>query len=451
MNMYSLLNSLLLVICLCCFTAVNADTPADCKFDDLVGVWKFSVGEGGHDNTLNCSDPGKSVKEVSIELLFPDVAIDLDYGHQGHWTMIYNQGFEVTINNKKYFAFSKYEKVSGKIQSVCNETLPGWVHNVDGKDWACYTGMKAAPPSVVSQKTRLYRNNPEFVEKINSVQSSWKAAAYPQHETYTLQEMVRRAGGTSSKSSRKRLASAKVKPEVAKIASQLPMEFDWRNMAGQNFVTPVRDQGGCGSCFAFASMAMLEARLKIATNNTINKVFSPQDVVDCSEYAQGCDGGFPYLIAGKYAQDFGVVEESCTPYLGKDSSCTKNSCKRYYASDYSYVGGFYGACNEALMRIALVKNGPLAVGFEVLDDFFQYKSGIYQHTGLQDKFNPFEETNHAVLVVGYGTDAASGLKYWTVKNSWGDGWGEDGYFKIIRGVDEVGIESMALDSFPIIP
>lgn len=126
-------------------------------------------------------------------------------------------------------------------------------------------------------------------------------------------------------------------------------------------------------------------------------------------------------------------------------------CKRYYATDYAYVGGYYGACNEELMRIQLVKNGPIAIGFEVLDDFMQYKGGIYHHTALVNRWNPFEETNHAVLLVGYGSDAATGEKYWIVKNSWGTSWGESGYFRIRRGTDEVAVESMAVESFPIYP
>ena len=99
--------------------------------------------------------------------------------------------------------------------------------------------------------------------------------------------------------------------------------------------------------------------------------------------------------------------------------------------------------------LALYKNGPMAVAFEVYNDFYTYKGGVYQHTSLVDRFNPFELTDHAVLLVGYGVDAATGLKYWTVENSWGEKWGENGYFRILRGVDECAIESVAVESFPI--
>lgn len=83
------------------------------------------------------------------------------------------------------------------------------------------------------------------------------------------------------------------------VFRQLPDEFDWRDVNGVNYVSPVRNQQSCGSCYAFGSMAMLEARTRILTNNSRQPVFSTQDVVSCSEYAQGCEGGFPYLIAGE--------------------------------------------------------------------------------------------------------------------------------------------------------
>ncbi|XP_045149119.1 dipeptidyl peptidase 1 [Echinops telfairi] len=295
---------------------------------------------------------------------------------------------------------------------------------------------------------KLYKYDHNFVKAINSIQKSWTATAYLEYETLTLRDMIRRGGGHS-----KRIPRTKPAPlttEMKQKILHLPPSWDWRNVHGNNFVSPVRNQASCGSCYSFASMGMLEARIRIQTNNSQTPVFSPQEVVSCSQYAQGCEGGFPYLIAGKYAQDFGVVEEGCFPYRATDSPCkVKADCFRYYSSDYYYVGGFYGGCNEALMKHELVSHGPMAVSFEVYDDFLHYRKGIYQHTGLRDPFNPFELTNHAVLLIGYGTDLASGMDYWLVKNSWGNSWGEDGYFRIRRGTDECGIESIAVAAMPI--
>ena len=92
--------------------------------------------------------------------------------------------------------------------------------------------------------------------------------------------------------------------------------------------------------------------------------------------------GFPYLIS-KYAEDFGLVDEQCFPYEGEDAPCHEQACPRHYGTGYHYVGGFYGACNEVLMRLELLKNGPITVAFEVYKDFLNYKGGIYHHTGEQ--------------------------------------------------------------------
>ena len=122
--------------------SVNADTPANCTYEEIRGTWLFSIGEGGHDNTINCSE-FKSVAELQVQLLFPDVAVDSE-GNVGFWTLIYNQGFEVQINGKAYFAFSAYEKRGRKVVSYCDMTLNGWSHDsaeYKPGNWACYSGM----------------------------------------------------------------------------------------------------------------------------------------------------------------------------------------------------------------------------------------------------------------------------------------------------------------------
>ncbi|XP_058961544.2 dipeptidyl peptidase 1-like [Pocillopora verrucosa] len=435
---------------------VDADTPANCTYEEISGSWLFSIGEGGHDNTIYCSS-FKPVSELHVTLLFPDVAVDSD-GNVGFWTLIYNQGFEVNINGVVYFAFSSYEKSGEKVISFCDKTLNGWSHAAKGYhagNWACYSGKKTS--GKVPPKTEYFKPqqnavnhefipNREFIDQINSAQSSWKAVVYEEYSGMTTAQLISRGGGLKRQNFPK---PSKVKEADLLKAQVLPEEFDWRNVDGKNYVSPIRNQGSCGSCYAFGTMAMFEARVRIMSNGSVTPVFSTQDIVSCSEYSQGCEGGFPYLIS-KYAKDFGLVDEECFPYEGKEVQCKEKRCSRQFGTGYHYIGGFYGGCNEVLMRIELVKNGPVAVSFEVYNDFRYYKGGIYHHTGLTDKFNPFEITNHVVAIVGYGADKETGEKFWIVKNSWGESWGESGFFRIRRGTDECSIESIAVSAQPIL-
>ncbi|ROT72508.1 cathepsin C [Penaeus vannamei] len=370
-----------------------ADTPANCTFDDVRGDWLLYETERTGHAGIDCDDMGP-------------------------------------IIHKK--------ETGDTVVSICDKTHTGWSRDITVRNWACYRAQKKEPMpqkthalQLMAQENSLYKYNKDFISSINSHQSSWVADVYPESAVAS-----RAHSGPVSFMTRLRDLS-------------LPKAWDWRNASGVNYVSPVRNQGNCGSCYAFASMGGLESRVRILTSNHQKPVFAPQDIVGCSKLSQGCDGGFPFLIAGRYAQDVGVVLENCYPYEGKDDTCVRTSCTKHYTAYYRYVGGYYGACNEEEMKLALIKGGPLIVGLEVYDDFLHYKSGIYHHTGLQDRFNPLELTNHAVLLVGYGEDEATGEKYWSVKNSWGEEWGEDGYFRIRRGVDECAIESMAVEAVPI--
>ena len=439
---------------------VFADTPANCSYDEIQGTWSFHIGDKGYDNTIDCSSFSAKT-ELTVQLLYPDVAVD-EYGNKGFWTLIYNQGFEVVVANHKFFAFSSYSMINKSAAvSHCDSTLNGWYHDLWDHNWACYYGIKVSDGEFSAGKVNRFPSldhleqkfvkNLDYVIQINNRTNLWQAAHYPELEEMNLRERLQRAGGVPKYGRFPFPSSSKAGREARLKASLLPDHFDWRDVDGKSYVSMVRNQGNsCGSCYAFSSVGMLEARFRLMTNNTMQTYFSPQDIVSCSKYSQGCEGGFPYLIAGKYAEDFGVVEEACNMYRAHDSTCQeKPNCLRYHSTNYYYVGGYYGACSEEAMQLELVQNGPMSVCFEVYGDFANYKSGIYHHTGLEDKFNPWQVTNHAVLLVGYGVEG--GTKYWIAKNSWGEYWGEKGYFRILRGVDESSIESMAVAVTPILP
>ncbi|GAB6031114.1 hypothetical protein CHUAL_007921 [Chamberlinius hualienensis] len=387
-----------------CVAVAFADTPANCSYPEIEGTWIIQETERSGSNQLNCTTlPGELVYTSRIQLLFPDVAVD-ESGHEGHWTLIYNQGFEITINQRKYYAFSYYEQVGSNVTSFCDRTFNGWSHDITVRNWACYTANKETPVAAkihtFDDRSHLrnipFKNDMKMIEKINSHQKSWTAGPYKKFETKTLHDMYMMAGGPKS-TIYNRPSPAPVTKDLSMRTASLPESFDWTDHNGQNFVTPVRDQENCGSCYAFSATAMVEARLKVLTNNSANFVFSPQDVVECSEYAQGCAGGFPYLIGGKYAMDFGFVEEPCNAYRGIDDIChTDETCIKHYTSAYEYIGGFYGACNEEVMKEAIFKGGPISCSFEVYSDFNYYTGGIYHHlfsseeSGRGTDFNPFE-------------------------------------------------------------
>ena len=185
----------------------------------------------------------------------------------------------------------------------------------------------------MSSQQQVYTQSQQDAEDINSRQSSWRAGVYPHLNLQHMKDILNMRGGQRSvlystprqKGSVQHRLLRRNKTE-RNIKTYLPLSWDWRDVQGINYVSDVRNQGGCGSCYAFSSMGMLEARVKILTNNTVSPVFSTQDIVSCSLLSQGCEGGFPYLVAGRYSKDYGVVAEDCNPYVGKDGACSTKNC-----------------------------------------------------------------------------------------------------------------------------
>jgi cathepsin C len=234
----------------------------------------------------------------------------------------------------------------------------------------------------------------------------------------------------------------------------LPESWDWRNVDGKNYVTKPRNQGSCGSCYSLAGAAAYESRIRIKSKLALQPDLSPQEVLSCSVYNQACEGGYPFLVS-KHGHIWGFAEESETPYVGSDAKCPgqsdTSSGKRWRLGKFGYVGGYYGACSELAMMGEIHDNGPIIVAFMAPSSLFYYTGGVF--TGEKPSWhvdqkvpglNVWEQTNHAVVAIGWGVDGSTGMKYWIIKNTWGAEWGEQGYFRIRRGTDECAIESMAV-------
>ena len=199
-----------------------------------------------------------------------------------------------------------------------------------------------------------------------------------------------------------------------------PPSLDWRNQGG-NFVTPVRNQGSCGSCWAFASTAALEsATLMARTLPGFDLNLAEQILISCGEVGS-CGGGW-IGSASQFFQSDGLPRETCYPYTATNGACS-TACsqwdiKAYRIADWNYVTQRSPTVDA--LKSALYTYGPLVTTMDVYRDFYSYQSGIYRVTSQE------YVGGHAVLLIGY--DDSGG--YFIVKNSWGTRWGESGFFKI---------------------
>ncbi|XP_039459031.1 procathepsin L-like [Oreochromis aureus] len=216
----------------------------------------------------------------------------------------------------------------------------------------------------------------------------------------------------------------------------LPDTVDWRD---KGYVTGVKDQKMCGSCWAFSTTGALEGQHFRKTGMLVS--LSEQQLVDCSQSfgTHGCHGGWMYFAFQYIKANGGIDTEQSYPYEAKDGSCRYNPASvGATCSGYAYVEKY----NEEALKEAVATVGPVSVAVNVQDSFRFYTSGVYDEPGCSSTI-----LNHAVLVVGYGTE--NGHDYWLVKNSWGRGWGEMGYIKMSRNkYNQCGIASVAL--YPLV-
>nr|6YCC_A Chain A, Ananain [Ananas comosus]6YCC_B Chain B, Ananain [Ananas comosus]6YCD_A Chain A, Ananain [Ananas comosus]6YCD_B Chain B, Ananain [Ananas comosus] len=212
----------------------------------------------------------------------------------------------------------------------------------------------------------------------------------------------------------------------------VPQSIDWRDSGA---VTSVKNQGRCGSCWAFASIATVESIYKIKRGNLVS--LSEQQVLDCA-VSYGCKGGwinkaYSFIISNK-----GVASAAIYPYKAAKGTCKTNGVPNSaYITRYTYVQ----RNNERNMMYA-VSNQPIAAALDASGNFQHYKRGVF--TGPCGT-----RLNHAIVIIGYGQDS-SGKKFWIVRNSWGAGWGEGGYIRLARDVSSsFGLCGIAMD--PLYP
>lgn len=331
--------------------------------------------------------------------------------------------------------------------------------------WTKFHGKSYQNFVEFEQKYETFIENSDRVKKLNEIYKGKTEFALNQFADMTPSEFKSKILISNMEHKRFVTSDQKVLKPLNNIKS-LPDKFDWRSL---NAVTPVKDQGQVGTCWAFSATENLEGLYALKTKNLIN--LSVEQIVDCdgkfirvNESNCGVYGGWPYL-AFEYVKFAGGIESEddygycsgsgkclpCSPpgynrtecgppvpFCRLSDSCQAKLDPSKFVADLKVKDWMRTSQNETDIAAQLMVNGPFSVALnaELLQFYF---GGIFDPF---DKICNRDALNHAVLLVGFGIDHSiifGQRPYWIVKNSWGRGWGEQGYFRILRGKNKCGI------------
>ncbi|KAH7831405.1 putative cathepsin B6 cysteine protease [Monocercomonoides exilis] len=259
-----------------------------------------------------------------------------------------------------------------------------------------------------------------LIEDINNnPKSTWKAKDYSP-DIITYKKMMSMLGEIFEMED----AEKYVEPE------NLPESFDAREQWPGKIYGSYR-QSACGSCWAFTTAETVSDRFAI--NGCPKGMLSVQDLVSCDSTDFGCEKGNATL-AYKWVIDHGITTEDCIPYVsgsGRIPQCPQKCVNGSFIKRYKAKKLQHFTVNQ--IQQELCTNGPVYARFMIYLDFMNYEKGIYQHASKTAC------GGHAVPLIGWGVE--NGIPYWILQNSWGDDWGENGFFRMLRGANECGVES----------
>jgi cathepsin B len=308
-------------------------------------------------------------------------------------------------------------------------------------------------------------NDESMILSINMEASTWEAGPNERFADMKLSTVQRMMGAF------KTTAEQKLPSRNITVNKTLPTNFDLRERWPQcESLKEIRDQSTCGSCWAFGAAEAMSDRLCIASAGKLQLRISTENLLSCcSSCGYGCNGGWP-MEAWGYWLNHGLPtgglygdNTSCQPYTfppcdhhvhGKYGPCSSeefptpkcsHQCVAGYPASFNqdlwYASEAYSVDNdEEAIKTEIFERGSVEAAFTVYEDFLNYKKGVYQRvTGS-------ELGGHAIKVIGWGIE--NGTAYWLCVNSWNEGWGDNGTFKILRGSDHLGIESEIVAGMP---
>ncbi|KAM7500712.1 hypothetical protein LguiA_025126 [Lonicera macranthoides] len=312
-----------------------------------------------------------------------------------------------------------------------SRTLPEKSMTDRHEEWMTRYGRVYKDNAEKERRFNIFKNNVEFIESFNSAGKHPYKLGINEFADQTNEEFKTSRNGLKIPSSPK---SAQTTPFRYENVTAVPSSMDWRKKGA---VTPIKNQGQCGSCWAFSTIAATEGINQLKTGKLIS--LSEQELVDCDRSGedQGCEGGemedgFVFIVKNK-----GIATEATYPYNAADGTC--NTQKE--ASRAAKITGYEKVpANSEVALLKAVANQPISVSIDASGYAFQlYSSGVFTGECGTD-------LDHGVTAVGYGT-TSDGIKYWLVKNSWGTSWGDGGYIMMQRDVEaKEGLCGIAMDS-----